>query len=114
MATSNKYTHYRIDEQINTQKNSEYSEPLNHWLHKLEESGARDRMWMNWTYKATEEFWVEDNIVLGFQEITLAFLWVLGGIVFSLIISLGEKAAYMVRQRQTENRRVKREQGWII
>ena len=87
MATSSKYTHYRIDEQINTQtgwgiqKNSEYSEPLNHWLHKLEESGARDRMWMNWTYKATEEFWVKDAIVLGFNEITFVFLWILGGIV---------------------------------
>ena len=40
LATS---TNYRIDEQINTQtgwgiqKNSEYSEPLNHWLHKLGE-----------------------------------------------------------------------------
>ena len=101
--------HNRIDEQINTQtgwgiqQNSEYSELLDHWLHKLDESGVRERMWTNWTYKATEEFWVEDTTVLGFNEITFVFLWILGGIVISLVFFLIEKAVYMVRPRKAEN-----------
>ena len=72
-------------------------------MHKLDESGLRERMWTNWTYKATEEFWVEEAIVLGFNEITFVFLWILGGIVISLIFFLGEKAVYMVRPRKAEN-----------
>ena len=95
--------HNKIDEQINTQTgwgiqaNSEYAELLNHWLHKFDESGVRDRLWRNWTYQATEEFWVEDAIVLGFNEIFFVFLWILGGIVLSLIFFLGEKIFHKVR-----------------
>ena len=102
--------HNRIDEQINTQtgwgiqKNSEYTELLNHWLHKLDESGVRERLWTKWTYKGTEEFWVEDAIELGFNEITFVFLWILGGIVVSLVFFLGEKVLYTVRPRKAENR----------
>ena len=93
----------RIDEQFNSQTgwgiqaNSEYAELLNHWLHKFDESGVRDRLWRNWTYQATEEFWVEDAIVLGFNEIFFVFLWILGGIVLSLIFFLGEKIFHKVR-----------------
>ena len=95
--------HNRIDEQFNSQtgwgiqKQSEYSELLNHWLHKFDESAVRDRLWRNWTYQAAEEFWVEDAIVLGFSEISFVFLWILGGIVISLVFFLGEKIVHKVR-----------------
>ena len=101
----------RIDEQIDTQtgwgiqRDSEYSELLNHWLHKFDESGARERLWRNWTYQATEEFWAEDPIVLGFNEITFVFLWIFGGIVASLIFLIWETIVYKVSQdkRAAEN-----------
>ena len=98
-------TYCRIDEQLNSQtgwgiqENSEYAELLNYWLHKLDQSGVKERVWKNWTFKATEDFWMEENIVLGFSEIAFAFLWVLGGIFLSLISAFGEKIIYIVKTR---------------
>ena len=60
----------------------------------------RERLWTKWTYKATEEFWVEDAIVLGFNEITFVFLWILGGIVISLIFFVAEKIVDLVTPRR--------------
>lgn len=95
--------HNRIDEQINTQTgwgiqaNSEYSELLNYWLHKFDESGVRERLWRNWTYQATEEFWSEDAIVLGYNETTFVFLLIFGGIGTSLIFFLCENTVHKVK-----------------
>ena len=99
---------HRIDEQFNSQTgwgiqaNSEYAELLNHWLHKFDESGTRDRIWRNWTYQATEEFGVEDAIVLGYNEVTFVFLWIMGGVVISLIFFLGETIFHKVRPLTVE------------
>ena len=76
---------------------------LNHWLHKLDESGTRERLWTKWTYKATEDFGVEDAIELGFNEITFVFLWILGGIVLALVFFLVEKCAFKVMPRKAGN-----------
>ena len=38
------------------QPNSEYRDLFNYWLHKLDESGLKDRMWDSWTYKADDFF----------------------------------------------------------
>ena len=100
--------YHRIDEQFNSQTgwgiqaNSEYAELLNHWLHKFDESGARDRIWRNWTYQATEEFGVEDAIVLGYNELTFVFLWIMGGVCISLIFFLGETILHKVRPKTME------------
>ena len=77
---------------------------MNHWLHKLDESGTRERLWTKWTYKATEDFGVEDAIELGFNEITFVFLWILGGIVAAFVFFLGEKFAYKVMPKKTGRR----------
>ena len=96
--------HNRLDEQINAQtgwgiqENSEYSELLNHWLTKFDESGVRGRLWRNWTYKATEEFWAEDPIVLGFNELNFVFWLIFGGIVISIIFFTWEMIVHKMRQ----------------
>ena len=66
-------------------------------MHKFDESGVRDRIWRNWTYQATEEFGVKDAIVLGYNEVTFVFLWIMGGVFISLIFFLGETIFHKVR-----------------
>ena len=87
----------RIDEQISRQAgwgiqaDSEYLELLNYWLQKLEETGVRERMWNNWTYQASEEFWFEEPAQLGFGNLIFVFLWILGGICMSCLVFIFEK-----------------------
>ena len=73
------------------QKNSEYLGLINHWLHKLEEDGVKERMWKNWTTKASEEFWFEEPIPLSYNNMVFIFLLIMGGIVISALIVLCER-----------------------
>ena len=73
------------------QDNSEYLGLLNHWLHKLEESGIKERMWKKWTYKASEEFWFEMPVQLGFGNYVFVFISVMGVIALSTFIAFCEK-----------------------
>ena len=73
------------------QDNSEYLGLINHWLHKLEESGVKERMWKNWTYKASEEFGFEEPIQLGYSNLVFVFISITGGIVISALTVLLEK-----------------------
>ena len=38
------------------QPNSEYRELFNYWIHKLDESGLKDRIWHEWTYEVDDFF----------------------------------------------------------
>ena len=41
------------------QPNSEYRELFNYWIHKLDESGLKDRIWHEWTYEVHDSFiWI--------------------------------------------------------
>ena len=40
---------------------------------------------------------MEDAIVLGYNEVTFVFLWIMGGVVISLIFFLGETIFHKVR-----------------
>ena len=73
------------------QKNSEYLGLINHWLHKLEEDGVKERMWKNWTTKASEEFWFEEPIPLSYNNMIFIFLLIMGGIVISTLVFLCER-----------------------
>ena len=73
------------------QDKSEYLGLINHWLHKLEESGVKERMWKNWTYKVSEEFWFEEPIQLGYSNLVFVFISIMGGIGISTLIVLCEK-----------------------
>ena len=73
------------------QKNSEYLGLINHWLHKLEEDGVKERMWKNWTTKASEEFWFEEPIPLSYNNMVFIFLLIMGGIVISALVVLCER-----------------------
>ena len=73
------------------QKNSEYLGLINHWLHKLEEDGVKERMWKNWTTKASEEFWFEEPIPLSYNNMVFIFLLIMGGIVISAWVVLCER-----------------------
>ena len=73
------------------QKNSEYLGLINHWLHKLEEDGVKERMWKNWTTKASEEFWFEEPIPLSYNNMVFIFLLIMGGVVVSALIVLCER-----------------------
>ena len=73
------------------QKNSEYLGLINHWLHKLEEDGVKERMWKNWTTKASEEFWFEEPIPLSYNNMVFIFLLIMGGIVIYAWVVLCER-----------------------
>ena len=84
------------------QDNSEYLGLLNHWLHKLEESGVKERMWKNWTYKASEEFWFEEPVQLGYGNLVFVFMSIMGGIGISALTVLCEKMVDKVGNYQLQ------------
>ena len=61
-------------------KNSEFAGLLNHWLHKFDESGIRDRLWKWWNFDNGEQFGVDEAITLGFENITFPFLFIVEGL----------------------------------
>ena len=71
-------------------KNSEFAGLLNHWLHKFDESGIRDRLWKWWTYKGGEQFGVDDAITLGFENITFPFLFIAEGLAAAAVFLILE------------------------
>ena len=73
------------------QMNSEYSELLNYWLHHLDQTGIKDRMWQEWTYERHEEFTVSDAECLGYDNIAFPFFILAGATFISLALCLWEK-----------------------
>ena len=68
-----------------------YSELLNYWLHKLDESGLKDRMWQEWSNERIEEFTIPDAQHLGFDTTAHPFLILVGGISIAFISLVCEK-----------------------
>ena len=97
LGTHNHLKKLRIDEQSYfqsarvLQNNSEYLGLLNHWLHKLEESGVKERMWKNWTYKASEDFSFKEPIQLGYGNLIFVSITIMGGLVLSALTFLCER-----------------------
>ena len=87
---------------MSLQDNSEYLGLLNHWLHKLEESGVKERMWKNWTYKASEEFWFEEPVQLGYGNLVFVFISIMGGIGISALTVLCEKMVDRAAKHQSQ------------
>ena len=81
-----------------------YSEIFNNWLHKIEETGVRERIWKNWTYQAYEEFWIDEPAQLGFGNIIFIFLWILGGIFLACLVLLFEKVVHKVKARHGDKK----------
>ena len=79
------------------QNNSEYTGLLNHWLLKLEESGVKEIMWKSWTNKASEDFWFEEPIQLGYGNLVLMIILFMGGIGISILTVVCEN---MVKKHQ--------------
>ena len=50
----------------------------------------KERMWKNWTYKASEEFGFEEPIQLGYSNLVFVFISIMGGIGISAFIVLCE------------------------
>ena len=77
-------------------KNSEFTGLLNHWLQKFDETGLKERLWKQWTYKGGEEFGVDEATTLGFENLTFPFMFIAEGFVGACIflifeICLGKK-----------------------
>ena len=49
-------SHFLIITGWGLQPNSEYRELFNYWIHKLDESGLKDRIWHEWTYEVANFF----------------------------------------------------------
>ena len=71
-------------------------EIFNYWLHKLDESGLKDRMWQEWSYQRVEEFTVPDAQRLGFDTTAHPFMLLVGGISVAVISLICERIQLLI------------------
>ena len=75
-------------------------EIFNYWLHKLDESGLKDRMWQEWSYQRVEEFTVPDAQHLGFDTTAHPFMLLVGGISVAVISLVCEKIQLLINPKR--------------
>ena len=73
------------------QKNSEYKELFNYWLHKLHVAGIKDIVWQRWTYMRNEEFNIPDADILGYENLSCPFLILVVGMFLAFVSFFCEK-----------------------
>ena len=75
-------------------------EIFNYWLHKLDESGLKDRMWQEWSYQRVEEFDVPDAQRLGFDTTAHPFMLLVSGVFIALISLMCEKIQMFIKKHR--------------
>jgi hypothetical protein len=74
------------------QKNSDFTEFFNFHLHKLKESGMRDRLYSTWMYRSNKDSsTMADAISIGYENSVLPFLLFACGIIMSVVTVAFEK-----------------------
>ena len=83
------------------QKASEYSELLNYWLHKLDESGLKDRILQGWANERIEESTIADAENLGYDTIAYPFLFLTGGVTIAIASFVFEQIHWAISHQDT-------------
>jgi ABC-type amino acid transport substrate-binding protein len=72
------------------QKDSEFVDIFNHYLHKMQEYGIMDKMSKDWNDKATTYVGTADSVSLGFENTLFPFLLLFGGMLSAMGLVLIE------------------------
>ena len=74
------------------QKGSEFVFMFNHFLKKMHEGGIIDRMNLDWSLREEMNFEIDPVVNLGYENVAFPFIILVGGLAFSCILTVFEKA----------------------